>query len=484
MAESIKNKFFSGVVWSFVQNVVLKILGFVFTIILTRLLSPEDYGLVGMLAIFIAISEVFILSGFGQALVQKKDCTDDDFSTAFYFNVSVALFIYMVLFFSAPLIAQFYHEPQLVVITRVLSLNFVIGSLNIVQRSKLTKAMDFKPLAMISLIGSLTGGLVGVSMAFVGFGVWALVSQTLSSSLSMAVAFPLFTKWYPNRPFSRDSFKQLWNYGSKILVTGTLGVVSRNISSILIGRFYDKEQVGYFHRAQTLAELPASILHHVLDDVSFPAFCKVQSEKERRIEIYRRILFNAVLIAAPVMILMALLARPLVLILFTEKWLPCVPMLQAFLMARMLMPIGATQTALLRSTGDTTTYMKMYFVLIPISLMAIVVSIPFGVVAMAWATLISAVINFLITTYVVGKKFNYSVFSQIWEWRMIVLSLLIMSVGVYLSVFFIANVWIQLVVGGLVGVALYGLCCKMFHLIDEDLKQIVLSKLHFNNNRK
>ena len=483
MAESIKNKFFSGVAWSFIQNVVLKVLGFVFTIFLTRLLSPDDYGLIGMLSIFIAISEVFILSGFGQALVQKKDCTDDDFSTAFYFNVSVALFIYAILFFCAPLIANFYHEPQLVVLTRVLSLNFVIGSLNIVQRSKLTKAMNFKPLAMISLIGSLTGGLVGVSMAFAGFGVWALVSQTLSSSLAMAITFPIVTKWTPNRPFNKESFRQLWNYGSRILVTGTLGVVSRNISSILIGRFYDKEQVGYFHRAQTLAEMPASILHHVLDDVSFPAFCKVQNEMERRLVIYKKILFNAVLIAAPIMILMALLAKPLVIILFTEKWLPSVPMLQAFLLARMLMPIGATQTALLRSTGDTTTYMKMYFVTMPISLLAIIVAIPFGVDAMAWATLISAILNFLITTHIVGRKFDYGVVNQIWEWRKIGIALLVMSVVVSISNYLISDVWMQLIVGACVGASMYLMCCKLFNLIDEDLKDMALTKLRIKKEK-
>lgn len=483
MAETIKNKFFSGVFWSFVQNVVLRVFGFIFTILLTRLLSPEDFGLMGMMAIFIAVSEIFILSGFGQALVQKKNCTDDDFSTAFYFNVVVAVTIYIVLFFSAPLIANFYHEPQLVLLTRVLALNFVIGSLNIVQRSRLTKTMNFKPLAMITLIGSITGGIIGVTLAFCGFGVWALVGQTLSSSSIQAIVFPFFTKWKPNRPFSYASLKQLWDYGSKILVTGILGVIMRNISSILIGRFYDKEQVGYFHRAQSLAEIYANILHHVLDSVSFSAFCNLQDENERRMLLYKKILFGTVLIVSPVMVLMALLAKPLVLILFTEKWLPCVPMLQAFLLARMLMPIGATQTALLRSAGYTTAYMRMYFITMPISLFAIVVAIPFGVNAMAWATLVSAIINFMITTYVVGRKFSYGVFSQIWEWRMIALSLLIMSIGVFLILHFISNIWQQLLIGGCVGSGLFLLCCKMFNLVDDILKDMILSKLRYKRRK-
>lgn len=477
MAESVKNKFFSGILWTFIQNVAVKVLAFVFSIFLTRLLSPGDYGLIGMLSIFIAISEVFILSGFGDALVQKKECTDEDFSTAFYFNLGVAILIYLLLYFVAPLIAKFYNEPQLVLLTRVLALNFVLGSLNIVQQAKLTKAMNFKPLAILSLICTGASGVIGVIMAYRGHGVWALVVQTLSSTLLRVVLFPLFTKWHPNKPFNWRSFQLLWHYGSKLLITGIVGVIIRNISSILIGRFYDKNQVGYYTRSQSLAAVPSETLFSVLSSVTFPALCEFQDDKERWLGVYRKVLFNTVLIVCPVIVLLALLSEPIVIILFTEKWSACIPILQALLLARMFMPIGATHTSLLRSAGDTTLYMKLYFITGPLSLLAVIISIPFGVVAMAWATFIGALLAYLIPAFVIGRKFGYTLIQQLWDWRKIFVSLLFMSSMVLLSIHWLSGMWLKLLIGSLVGVVGYLLFCMLFNLIDEDVKRVFLSKM-------
>ena len=480
---SVKNRFFSGIAWTFIQNISVKGLGFVFMIVLTRLLDPGDYGLIGMLSIFIAISEVFIHSGFGDALVQKQNCNDDDYSTAFYFNIAVAGIIYIILFLLAPLISHFYHEPQLLILTRIVALNFVLGSFNIVQGAKLTKAMNFKPLAIISLICTLVSGVVGVLMAFYGFGVWALVCQTLSSTLLRLVLFPLYTKWHPNRPFSKSSFQHLWQYGSRLIVTGIMGVIIRNISSILIGRFYNKEQVGYYSRSQSMAAVPSETLFSVLSSVTFPALCECQENQERWMGVYRRVLFNTVLIVCPIIILLALLSEPLVIVLFTEKWAACIPMLQALLLARMFLPIGATHTSLLRSAGDTTLYMKLYFITGPISLLAVVIAIPFGVVAMAWATFVGALIGYLVPAYVIGRKFGYTLIEQLWDWRKIFVSLLVMSIIVWLSIHWIPLMWVKLVGGGLVGVSSYYICCRCLNLIDDDLKQMALQKLGLNRTK-
>lgn len=478
MAESVKNKFFSGIAWSFIQHFAVRVAGFAFTIILTRTLTPGDYGLIGMLAIFMTISDVFISSGFGGALIQKKDCNDDDFSTAFYFNVSVALFIYVILFFTAPLIAKFYHEPQLVILTRVVALNFVFGSFNIVQDAKLNKAMEFKPLAIINLTCIIVSGVIGVAMALSGFGVWSLVAQSLSTSVLRVFIFPFFTRWHPNRPFNVDSFKHLWNFGSRMIVTGIIAVIVRNLSNILIGRFYDKDKVGLFSRAQSLAQIPSETLFSVLYSVTYPAFCEYQDDRERWISVYKKILFNTVLIVCPVSILLALLAKPIVIILLTEKWAACIPIFQALLLARMLVPIGATHTALLRSSGNTTLYMKLYFITGPLSLVAVAAAIPFGVVAMAWATLIGELFAYSIPAFVIGRKYGYTLKEQLWDWRKIFFSLIIMSGIVYLITQLISNNWLSLIIGGLVGVGLYYLCCKVFNLIDDDLKQMVIAKLH------
>jgi len=477
MEESVKNKFFSGIIWTFAQNIVTKGLGFVFTVLLTRLLTPGDYGLIGMLSIFIAISEVFILCGLGDALVQKKDCTDEDYSTAFYFNIAIATTIYTILFLIAPLIAKFYHEPLLVILTRVLALNFVFGALNIVQQAKLTKTMNFKPLAIISLVCIVFSGVIGVIFAYIGFGVWSLVAQTLSSTILRVILFPIFTKWHPNRRFNMASFHQLWHYGSRLLVTGMTGVIIHNISSILIGRFYNKNQVGYFTRSQSLAAIPSESLFYVLSSVTFPALCKFQDDHERWLSVYKRVLFNTVLIVCPIIILLALLSEPLIIILFTDKWAACIPLLQALLVARMFLPIGATHTSLLRSAGNTTLYMKLYFITGPMSLLAILISIPFGVVAMAWATFIGAFIAYLVPAFVIGRKFGYTLCQQLWDWRKIIISLLIMSIVVFFSIRMLQGMWLKLVIGGIVGSTVYLACCRIFNLVDDDLKKTLLSTI-------
>lgn len=458
--------------WTFVQNVGVRAISLIFTIILARLLTPQDYGLIGMLSIFISISNVFIQSGFGRALIQKSDCDDDDFSTAFYFNVGVSLFIYVVLFITAPLIAVFFKEPQLVVITRVLSLNFVLGAFNIVQQSKLQKSMDFKPLTIIALISNVLSGVVGVLMAYNGFGVWALVSQTLSATAIRVLIFPFFTKWHPNRPFSRKSFKHLWGFGSKILVTGILEVVIINLSNILIGRFYNKEQVGYFTKARSFAEVPALMLSSVLGTVLFPLLSEIQKDKSRTIAIYNRVTYNTIFASFPLMIIMMLLAKPLVLILFTEKWLPCVPMLQAFLLARMFLPLNYINSSILQSSGQTKLYMNLYFITGPLSLIAVLISIPFGVLAMAWATFAGGIIYYLVFSIVIGRKIGYSFYKQLWSWRKIILSLVIMSAGVLFSIYWFENSVTQLIIGGVVGLLLYFACCYLFGVIDDEFKNI------------
>lgn len=477
MEESLRHKFFSGILWTSIQNIAVRALGIIFTVILARLLMPEDYGLIGMLSIFIAISDVFIQSGFGQALVQKSDCSDEDFSTAFYFNVFVSVLIYITLFFTAPFISSFYHEPQLVSLTRILSLNFILGSFNIVQQAKLTKDMNFKPLAEITLIATSISGIIGVSMAFMGFGVWALVAQTLSATLLRVIIFPYFTKWHPNRAFNKTSFNHLWGYGSKILVTGILEVVIRNLSNIIIGRFYDKEQVGYFSKARGFADVPAMMMSSVLGTVTFPLLSEIQDDNTKHRIIYSKVTFNSILITFPVMIILAVLAEPIVIILFTEKWASCIPMLQAFLLARMFLPLNMINASVLQSKGETKLYMKLYFITGPISLIAILVSIPFGVLAMAWATLVSSILYHTIFSIAIGYYIDYHYYKQLWDWRYILLSLLIMTLAMMFVLQFVESMWMKFILGVIIGLGIYLSCCKIFRLVDENLKKIILNKL-------
>lgn len=484
MADTLKRKFFSGIAWTFVQNIAGRALSVIITITLARLLMPEDYGLIGMLSIFIAVSDAFIQSGFGQALIQKSDCSDDDYSTAFYFNVAVAALIYFVLFILAPFIASFYHEPQLVNITRVLSLNFVIGSFNIVQQAKLRKSMKFRSLAIITLISTVASGAIGIIFAYCGFGVWALVSQTLCTTLFSAILFPVFTRWTPNKPFSKASFIHLWGFGSKILVTGILDVVIINLSNILIGRFFNKNQVGFFSKARSFAEIPAQTLSSVLGTVLFPLLSEIHDDEELHKAVYRKTCYYAILMTFPFMILMALLARPIVILLFTEKWEPCVPLLQAFLLARAFLPLNIINSQMLQSRGDVKMYMNLYFVTGPLAIIAIIVSIPFGVQAMAWATLISGLLHYVVYAVAIGKRMEYSYMKQLWERRTIYLSLILMTIGAYLSIYWLAELWIQLVIGITTGMTIYIVCCIFFKVVDEEMLIALREKIKVGKKNK
>ena len=469
MAESVKNKFFTGIAWSFAQNFVAKGIGFVFAILLARILMPEDYGLIGMLSIFIAVSDVFIQSGFGQALVQKADCTDEDFSTAFYFNLGISIFLYLVLYFSAPLIARFYHEPQLVALTRVLSLNFVLGSLNIVQRSKLSKAMNFKPLAVVTILGTLIGGGIGVIMAYNGFGVWSLVAQTLCTTIVYVLTFPFYTKWRPNARFSFDSFLHLWKFGSNILITGIIDVVGRNISNIMIGRFYNKEHVGYYSKSLELSDMPANTVSSVLGTVAFPMFSQIQNDRDRISVIYKRLFINTIIYSFPIFISIIVVAKPLVVLLLTEKWLPCVPLLQVLLLSRIFLPLCYLNSSFLQGVGEANLFMKLCIIAGVISLLAIIASIPFGIIAIAWGTFISGLLYYLVFTIVVTRRLGYSLLSLLFGCKKVFLSLLIMYCGGALSILLINNSWLQIIVGVSVSFGLYSFCCFVFNLVDSDV---------------
>ena len=234
MADSVRSQLLNGVVWNFIEKVLMRGASFIIGIILARLLSPSDFGLIGMLAVFVAVSNVFIEGGFAKALIQRKNCQDIDFSTAFVSNVGMSLIIYVVLFFSAPLIAEFYEEPILIDLTRILSLNFVLGSFNIVQRAKLMAAVDFKSLAQINVISTVVSGCIGVLMAYCGCGVWSLVGQTLCATVVLMILFPFYSKWSPSVQFSKDSFQHLFGFGSKLMVTGVYSVALNNISIFTI----------------------------------------------------------------------------------------------------------------------------------------------------------------------------------------------------------------------------------------------------------
>lgn len=476
MADSVRSQLLHGVAWNFVEKVLMRGASFVIGIILARLLPPSDFGLIGMLAIFVSVSGVFIEGGLAKALIQRQDCKDIDFSTAFVANVGMSLVIYAAMFLSAPHIAKFYHEPILTDLTRILSLNFILGSFNIVQRAKLMAKVDFKSLAQINVAATLISGIVGISMAYYGCGVWSLVGQTLCSTIVLILLFPVYSKWKPSAKFSIESFRQLFGFGSKLMFTGVVSVIVNNISTIFIGRFYKSNQLGYYTRAVQFPEIFSSTLFEVLGNVTFPVLSELQNERERLVAVYRKSLFFTAMIIFPVMILCVLLARPMVIILLTEKWLPCVVLMQWLFLARMFTPLSSINMNILNAIGRSDLFMKLDFSKIPLVLIILAITIPISVEAITIGCFISSFICFFINAYLPGRIFGYGAIKMIIDWRYVILSIGIMTTIVYVFLHFVSNEWIQLIGGGILGIVIYLGCCFLFKIIDDDMLRMLKIK--------
>ena len=468
----LKSKLLIGIIWNALEKLSVKGITFVLGVILARILSPHDYGIIGMLAFFISVSNVFIEGGLAKALIQKKQCTELDYSTAFYANLFSAILIYLILFISAPLIASFYEEPLLVDITRILSLKLLLGSFNLVQRAKLMVAMDFKSLAMINFIGTLFGGILGICLAYCGYGVWALVWQIIAATLTMSILFPFYSKWSPSLVFSMLSFKQLFTFGSKLLISGVLAIVVNNISTLCIGKMYKSTQLGYYTRATQFSDLIAYTVYDILGSVTFPALSQLQDDRDKMLLVYKQTLHFTALVIFPVMILMALLARPLVIVLLTEKWLPCVLLLQILCIARMFTPLSAVNMNILNAIGRSDLFLKLDMVKILYYIIILVITIPLGVKAIVIGNLIYTFIGFFVNAYLPGKLFGYGAIKQIRDWGRIFLALLAMVASVCLFIYFVSSPFFQLFGGVCIGSVIYIYIGFRLKIIDLNFKQL------------
>lgn len=476
MADSVRSKLLHGVAWNFTEKILVKAVSFVISIILARLLAPSDYGLTGMLAVFLSVSSVFIEGGLAKALIQRQDCQDIDYSTAFVTNVSMSLVIYVVLFFAAPLIADFYDEPLLVSLTRAMALTIVLGSFNIVQRAKLMANVDFKSLAQINVLSIIVTGAIGITMAYLGYGVWALVGQAIGSTLFLIFIFPFYSKWKPSLRFSKESFSRLFGFGSKLMITGVYSVIFNNIATICIGKAYKSQQLGYYTRASQFPDLISFTVNDVLGTVTFPVLSELQNDKDRLVAVYRKSLLATALVIFPVMVLCALLAYPLVLILLTEKWVPCVVLMQWLCLARIFTPLSALNMNILNAVGRSDLFMKLDFSKAPLTIIILAITIPISVEAIVIGSFVDSFLCFFINAYLPGRMFGYGAWQQLKDWKYIILSILLMSVAVYLFMLVVQNVWLQLFIGGTIGIVVYSACCYFFKVIDDDMLRLLKIK--------
>lgn len=479
--KSLKSQATHGMLWSAIDKFAVQAGQFIIGIVLARLLMPKDFGLIGMLSIFIAISQSFIDSGMGSGLIQKRDRTDVDFSTVFVFNFFVSLFFYIVLYITAPYIAEFYNAPQLVSITRVLSLNIVINSLAIVQRSKLTIKIDFKTLAKVNVVRVVVGGLGALVLAYIGWGVWALVAQQIIGSLASVVAIWYLSRWKPSVRFSKDSFKALFGYGSKLLAAGIYAQTLNNVYNIAIGKAYSSSELGFFTRAKSFSDLSAGTVTSILQQVTFPILASLQGDRERMVSVYSRLIRMSAFFIFPIMTLLSLLADPLVRILLGENWLSVVVLLQWTSFSRIAYPISAVNMNILNAVGRSDLFLKVDLSKAPIVILTMIITIPLGIKAMVMGQVVTSLISFFINAYMPGRLFGYGAFAQLKDMIPVFIATGVMALVVYIVGYTLENNYLRLILGGISGLVTYGGMAYLLKIEEVEEVKGVLSKMR---NRK
>lgn len=464
MTDGLKTKTVHGVLWSALERFSLQGIQFIINIIMARLLSPSDYGLIAMLAIFLQISQAFIDSGFTNALIQRKDRTETDFSTVFYFNVVIAGVFYLILFVSAPWIADFYHMPALVVITRIIALNLVISALSAVHKTKLTINIDFKTQSKASLSAAVISGIIGIWMAYVGWGVWALVIQTLLNSLLLTLLLYYFLHWKPLWVFSMDSFERLFSFGSKLLVSGLIHTIYHNMYALVIGRKFSAKDLGYYMRAEQFAIFPSSNLNAVISRVTFPVLSNIQDDTERLAESYRKYIRFSSFLIFPLMIGLAALAKPVVTLLLTEKWLGVVVLLQILCFDWMFDHLSVINLNLLYVKGRSDLALRLEIVKKIIATTILFSSIPFGLIGMCGGRVLYSLIATYLNTYYTKSLIGLSLRNQIRDiapyW---LIAFAMGGIVIWFSSLF-SLLWLQLLTGITIGIIFYLGCIYLFKL--------------------
>ena len=448
--EDLRNKAKRGFVWNTVERLVTNGIQFILTVILARLLSPDDYGIIAMPAIFLAIAQVFIDSGFANALIRKPDLNEKDLSTAFYFNVIVGVVAYFLLFVTSPLIADFFNTPILSRLLKVTALVVFLNSLGIVQQAVLTKKMDFKSQAVISAISTFVSGAIGVWMAYNGYGVWALVFQQVSAALLRVAMLWIYGRWKPLWIWSRESFGYLWNFGSKVIIIGLLDTIFNNVYAFVIGKKYNAKDLGNYTRAQQFADLPINNINSIVQKVTLPLLSEIQDDDTRLSSIYLKLIEMSSLLVVPLMFGLAAMANPLIISLLGKEWEGCVLLFQILCIARLWTPFNAINVNLLQVKGRTDLLLKLEIA------KKVVITIILGL------------------TFYRGVVFLVGGFA-VWKQLQAILPSIMISIVMMLAILFVnmmlINLYIMLVIDILLCVILYSMLVYLFKR--EALKELI-----------
>lgn len=487
MDESLKQKTFSGLVWNFLETFALQGFGFVQGIILARHLLPSDYGLIAMTAVFFSISYALIDTGFTSALIRKQNRKDIDYSTVYVTNIVLSCIFSLVLWLCSPFIADFYEEPELCPIICANALLMLFGSFIAVQGARLTIQLDFKLKSKIVVISTISTGIISILLAYCGLGVWSLVLPNFFSVLMRGLLYWKYQHWFPGFRFSWNIYKEYFSYGSKLMLSTLLNTTYDNVYSLVIGKVYSSSSLlGYYTKGCGYASLPASVFSGILNKVTFPVLSKIQEDDVLLEQIYRKMIRVSAYVVFPLMILLFLLARPLVIVLITEKWANCIIYIQILCFSLMWNPIHSLNLNLLLIKGKTELFLKLEIVKKIIGVITLCVTIPFGIITICYGQVFLSLLFLVLNTYYTGKFIHVGFFKQMKDLLPTIFYTFLMGLGVWVLLSFISSFSIQIIAGIGLGIPLYLVVSKFAKSQEYTfLLDLLIRNVPFvNKNRK
>lgn len=481
MNNGLKNKIFSGLFWKFGERILAQGVSFAVSVVLSRLLLPDDYGVVAIVLIFINIANVFVTSGFSTALVQNKEATELDFSTNFYCSLGMSAFVYAVMFLISPLIANFYGMPELILIIRIFSLRIPLSAFSAIQHAYVERNMLFKRYFFSTLFGTLISGVVGIALAYMGFGVWALIAQYFTNTIIDILVLLVTIEWKPKLMFSVSSAKNMMSYGSKILLADLSGTFFDQLRALIIGKIYTSSDLAFYNKGNQLPNLITTNISASIMTVLFPAISDINDDNQRVKELTRKSTKTMAYIIMPMLLGLACVSKPLIVILFTEKWIETVPYIQILSVACAIGMIGSVSLQTIKAVGRSDIVLKLEFIKKPVYVILLIAGAVISPLAVAITMLIYNIFSSSVNAHQLSKVINYSFKEQILDLGSAFAMCVLMSALVYPISFLKINYWVMISLQIVAGVVSYwGISCVTHNESYYAIRNLVGEKLNVN----
>jgi O-antigen/teichoic acid export membrane protein len=465
---NLKKRTITGMFWSFSDLIANQGINILFQILLARLLLPRDFGIIAMIYVFISVSEAIVDSSFGYALIREPNANQTDYSTVFYFNLAMGAIMYALLFLTSPAISSFFNEPLLIPVLRVLALVLIINSFGMIQRTILTKEIDFKTQTRVSLISSISSGIVGVIMAYLGFGVWSLVCRTLFMQASQTVLLIFYNKWHPSRVFSMTSFKRLFHFGWKLLVAGLINTFYQNLYYLIIGKSFSVIDLGYYTNAQKLRDAASQSIAGPTQRVSYPVLSTLQGDAEKLKRGYKKIIKTSAFVTFPIMSGLYAIAPGMILLLLGAKWESSIVYFQILCIAGILNPLQAINLNVLQVMGRSDLHLKLEILkkVLGLTVIGLILFLKLGILGLLWGAVFNSVVQYYMNSYFSASLISYPTKEQVKDIMPILMISVAMGFIAYLIPLLFSGIgmFIVLLIQIAIGVTFYIMASRIFRI--------------------